>query len=569
MSRFDPSTFKRTEFAYGALDEAAIVATTDTRGRIVYVNEKFCTLSGYSSGELIGSNHRILKSGIHSEDFFRDMYRTIAQGFTWHGELCNKAKDGSIYWVDTTIVPRRNENSRIEYYDAIRFDITPLKNAEEKLWIQAHTDALTGLPNRTVFSERLNLLVRGTSCQTAVAVLDVDEFKDVNDSFGHDVGDQLLKEIAGRLKTATRQDSNVTVARIGGDEFAVVMPGSEVGPDFDQRLSSIIEAIREPFEFSQFSLRCTVSIGVAIYPDDGSTPTELTKNADIALYQAKASGRDCYRLFLPEMASCVFARGELRRQAEASLRSGDFELYFQPIIDISSRAPEICGFEALLRWHHQILGFITPSSFSEIFDDPSLSRAIGDHVLELAMQHMRAWLAAQVPFQRISINVTDADFSGRESVRSMLRRLKTADLETKLFSIEVTEGMFLGRGHNRITQALGDLHAAGVEIALDDFGTGYASLAHLTSLPIHRLKIDRTFVTDLRSNPKINSIVDGIIRIAHSLNLKVTAEGVETDEQLMCLINLGCDHAQGYLYARPMPGNEVPSYIAHILQVSR
>lgn len=545
-----------------ALDEAAIVATTDVTGRIVYVNDKFCQISGYSEEELVNSNHRLLRSGVHDKEFFRAMYRTIAQGETWHGELCNKAKSGDLYWVDTTIVPRRASNGRIAFYDAIRFDITPLKKAEERLWVDAHTDALTGLPNRKRFVSHLAAKVRTFGAQGAsfaLCLLDLDGFKDLNDSFGHDAGDRFLQVVASRLVELL--GTEIAVARLGGDEFTLIIPSEPKSLTLLNMLEDVVETLRMPIEIEGYQRRCSASIGVTMFPSEAAEPSELMKNADIALYRAKARGRDRYELFDPEMAKAVALRTALRQEAETGLENGEFLLFFQPIVDITSSKPALKGFEALLRWRHPSLGLVGPGRFGELFDDPGLCAEIGRAVSRMAIDQGAEWRAKGLEFEKIAINVTSADLRSEQFGPSLLENIRAAKLEPHHFCIEVTEGMFLGRGSERIFAALEWLHNAGLKIALDDFGTGFASLTHLKSLPIDRIKIDRSFVDKIEQDRANSAIVHGLIRIAHSLDLLVTAEGIETQSQLHELTRFGCDQAQGYLIAKPMP----PSRVAHFM----
>lgn len=548
-----------------ALDEAAIVATTDVTGRIVYVNDKFCQISGYSREELINENHRLLRSNLHSKDFFRAMYKVIARGNTWHGELCNKAKDGSYYWVDTTIVPRRDANGKIAFYDAIRFDITPLKHAEERLRVEARTDPLTGLPNRKHFAELLAEKIeicRENSGSFALVLLDLDGFKDINDSFGHDTGDRFLQVVGRRLVKLLGSD--ITVARLGGDEFTLIIPTDSTGFSLHSQLDELTQALREPISIDGYDQRSTASMGVTFFPSHAVKPNELIKNADIALYRAKARGRDRVEFFDSAMAVVAAQRTALHQQVDKAIRNAEFRLFFQPIINIRHAERTLAGLEALLRWQHPQQGLIGPARFMEVFDDPGLSAEIGHFVATTAVAQAVEWSNRDLEFGKITINVTSADLRSGGLDPSFAQMIHDAGLRTNRFSIEVTEGMFLGRGSERVLASLERMHRAGLKIALDDFGTGFASLKHLKTLPIDRIKIDRSFVDQIERDRSNRAIVQGLIGIAHSLDLWVTAEGVETEIQLHELQRFNCDQAQGYLIAKPMHPDRIPHFITQL-----
>ncbi|WP_228933590.1 putative bifunctional diguanylate cyclase/phosphodiesterase [Roseibium aggregatum] len=551
-------TFDQSKFIITALDEAAIVATTDVKGRIVYVNGKFCKISGYSRDELVGANHRLLKSGHHDKEFFREMYRTIARGQTWRGELCNRRKDGTIYWVDTTIVPRMNRSGRVTYYDAIRFDITPLKSAEHRLWVEARTDLLTGLANRTLFNERLQETVE-SKARFALVVIDLDDFKGVNDSFGHEIGDLLLQEIGERFRTL--YPDLMFAFRMGGDEFALIIDRYSDAQNLGNMLEAIKAKLSEPVRLPGFIHHCTVSMGVSLFPEQGETSSELMKNADVALYHAKGTGRDGFVRFKPSMGASAKRRADVKQQAESALSQRQFLLHYQPLIKLSPGTPDLIGFEALLRWNHPTLGLVGPAHFASIFDEPGLCTKIGEFVVDEAISQIATWRNDQLSFGKIAINIAGSDFRANGFCERIVDKLSAIDIPVSNLSVEVTEGVFLGRGTARVQAALNQLHQAGIEIALDDFGTGFASLTHLKALSIDRLKIDRSFVSELTNDDASRAIVEGIIRIAHSLGLRVTAEGVETLDQVKALKKMNCDHAQGYYFAKPMCAQEVSLFV--------
>ncbi len=550
-------------FQQTALDKAALVSITNTRGTIIYANSKFCEVSGYSRDELVGSDHRIVKSGVHDREFFRNMYRTIARGDIWHGEVCNQAKDGRRYWVDSTIVPHRAASGKITGYISIRFDISRQKQAEATLWQHANIDSLTGLPNRSALMRQLELAVSQASTrqeQFAFALLDIDNFKEINDSFGHSLGDELLQAVGSRL-AAVLGPAN-TVSRLGGDEFALILPGQVCDDSFRMLTDHVLEALRQPVSIADVPRAAHVSIGVAFCPRDGADASQIIKNADIALYQAKAVGGDRMVAFEPSMGEAVERKMEMRQRASAGLRHDEFELFYQPVVSLKTGRPS--GLEALLRWRHPVIGLIGPGRFESVFEDPGLAASIGRLVLDRALDQAASWRSIGASFGKIAINVSASDFRTEVFVDHFLEQLTTRQLSPATFCVEITENILLGRRAERIKHGLVRLHAAGVEIALDDFGTGYASLTELKSLPISRLKIDRSFVHGLCEQRRDRAIVTRLVQLAHDLGMRVTAEGVETCRQLDILRAMECDEVQGYLFSQPVPSNRVVSLLTEI-----
>ena len=547
------------DFVRFALDSAAIVAITDTRGTITFVNKKFCEISGYSEAELLGSNHRMLKSGFHDAGFFRQMYRTVAHGKVWHGEICNRRKDGSIYWVDTTIVPHMAASGKADSYTSIRFDITPLKNAKEDLReSQAHLekivniDPLTSLPNRRRFHSYIEELVsrcerEGTGFH--LGVLDLDSFKDVNDSLGHDAGDQLLQIVARRLEAFTGRHERFFIARLGGDEFGLILSGME-DAQAQEMFEAVLESLREPVRLNTTLRRCSASLGLAAFPHDARDPETLFKLADIALYHAKALGRDRSEIYQAALKEQIDRRAAILSQIESALQQRQFRLHYQPVV------PDLPGtslsFEALMRWHHPRLGVLSPAYFMPGFEDPAMRAAFGMFTLDRVFEDMQTMRAQDVPFRKVAINMTGADLRSDAFIDRFHQRMEETGIGPAHFCMEVTEGMFLGQDQTRVYQGLERFHAAGVEIALDDFGTGFASLTHLRRLPFDRLKIDRSFIANMVESKEDQAIVHGIIDIAHSLGKVVTAEGVETAEQVALLRAMGCDDFQGWYFSKAL-----------------
>ena len=547
------------DFVRFALDSAAIVAITDTRGTITFVNSKFCEISGYSEAELLGSNHRMLKSGFHDTGFFREMYRTIAHGRVWHGEIGNRRKDGSIYWVDTTIVPHMAASGKVDSYTSIRFDITPLKNAEEDLRTsQAHLekivniDPLTGLPNRRRFQSYIEEIVArcahgGADGGFHLGVLDLDSFKDVNDSLGHDAGDRLLQIVVRRLEAFTERNERFFIARLGGDEFGLILSG--MGEVQAQALfEAVLESLREPVRLNAALRRCSASLGLAVFPRDARDPETLFKLADIALYHAKALGRDRSEVYHAALKEQIDRRAAILHQIEGALQQREFRLHYQPVVSDTPGAS--LSFEALMRWYHPRLGVLSPAYFMPGFEDPAMRAAFGMFALDRVFEDMQTMRTQGVPFRKVAINMTGADLRSDAFMDRFHQRMEETGIGPGHFCMEVTEGMFLGQDQKRVHQGLERFHAAGVEIALDDFGTGFASLTHLRRLPFDRLKIDRSFIANMVESKEDQAIVHGIIDIAHSLGKVVTAEGVETADQVALLRTMGCDDFQGWYFSK-------------------
>lgn len=563
-----PSNAERG-FILHALDSAAIVAITDVQGTIRFVNRKFCEISGYSFDELLGANHRVLNSGAHNTDFFRQMYRTIARGGIWTGEICNRRKDGSLYWVSTTIVPRRSKAGKITNYVSIRFDITDRKNVEaqllesqKELERSVNVDYLTGLASRRRLNDFLTARIENgmmTGQPLCLALMDLDHFKHINDSFGHDVGDAVLKVVAERLFSVAPNKG--FVARLGGDEFAIVLRGRDI-PAQIAAFENILEALRQPITMHDYTHRCTASMGVALFDPAVDTLDSLIKNADIALYKAKAYGRDRLKVFDASMREKIESRLALHLAVETGLDQEQFAVYYQPVVP--ARQNSFVSFEALLRWRHPERGLISPFEFQDAFKSSGIAWTFGDFVMRRVAGDVRVLLERRIPIDRFAINVSDADFRDGRYPERLLSVLAEYGVPTCHICIEVTEGMFLGSGADHVKRGLSTLHDAGIEIALDDFGTGFASLTHLRSLSFDRLKIDRSFVKSINESPEEQKIVEGIIGIAHAIGKTVTAEGVETREQCRLLNEMGCDHLQGWLFAKAQPIERLP-YFARTL----
>ena len=435
-------------------------------------------------------------------------------------------------------------------------DITDRRRQTEAIETLAFKDPLTGLPNRALFQHRFQEAV--TASETlgemfGLIMIDVDHFKDINDSLGHDAGDALLKRLAGMLQRAFR--SNDTVARLGGDEFAVILRGLHGEADMTRPISKLQDLLRQPIEHGGRSFTASASIGAALHGDPDADPAHMIKNADIALYRAKEAGRNRSIVFEPSMRSEVERRLELLRDVRAALVENEFTLFYQPVVDI--RENRVAGFEALMRWVHPEQGVLTPARFMAAFEDQDLSLKLGDVAFEAALKQMRQWLEDGVEFGRVAVNISSAQFRSGRLAEEIQERLARWNVPCERLTIEVTENVYMGWGSDLVSSTVKQLHDAGVMIALDDFGTGYASLANLRQFPIDRLKIDKSFV----QNTEDEAIVKAVITLGSSMGMKVVAEGVEDAAQLKALEHYGCDQVQGYHFGRPMPADEVAGFL--------
>jgi diguanylate cyclase (GGDEF)-like protein/PAS domain S-box-containing protein len=529
-----------------AIDQAVIVAMTDVKGVITYVNDNFCDISGYSRQELIGQNHRLLKSNVHPKKLFRDMYRSLAGGHVWRGELCNRAKSGRLYWVDTVITPQLGPEGKPVAYMAIRIDITARKEAEAQLSFAATHDPLTGLLNRCALFDqaRIGCGSDTQSSRLSVHLIDLDGFKRINDTFGHDVGDNLLKAVASRLRSlGSDQD---LVARLGGDEFVMIRrSGDDAGESALHLGRQIVEAIVEPFEIEGHQIDVGASVGIALCPEHGSNPAELLKKADLALYEVKAAGRDGYRLYQTAMLEAVNEEKALEAELRRAIAAREFELHYQPILDAKTRTLHTA--EALVRWRHPVDGLIAPDRFIALAERTGLIQPLSEWIIQRACLDAVSW----PPGIQLAVNVSATQFKRGNLYDVVLRALLRSGLNPRRLQIEVTETVLLEQQSGQL-QTFRRLKAMGVTLVLDDFGTGFSSASYLTNFPFDKIKIDKSFIQGLPRR-ECAAVIASAVVLAKGLGMSVTAEGIETETQIEDVRSMGIDFAQGYLFGRPMP----------------
>lgn len=530
---------------------ADAVMIADAEGIIEYVNAAFTEITGFSKQEVIGKSTRILKSGRHHDEFYVQLWKTLTEGQTFQDVFINRRKDGSLYYEEKSITPLKDEDGKVAHYIATGKDITEQMKTRERLQHLSNHDGLTGLPNRSLFMDRLGQAIsraRWNGRVIAVLFIDIDRFKNINETLGFDYGDTVLQTVAERLNQSVRDGD--TVARLGDDEFAVVLEDIYQKEDIPVVVEKIIKSLSQVHVLKDHELFVTSSIGISLYPNDGSDGQTLIQNADVAIHHAKESGSNHYRFYESAMNTQSLYRLNMESSLRKALEREEFVLHYQPQINIKSG--KIIGFEALLRWHHPSLGMVSPVEFIPLLEETGMINPVGRWILRTACQAGREWNELGLGDIKISVNISPLQFENSDISSIVAEVLSETSLEAKYLEIELTESAIM-RSPQKTIEVLSTLNDMGVTLAIDDFGTGYSSLSYLQKFPIDVLKIDRSFVKDVSKNNGDASIVSAIISMAHSLKLSVIAEGVETVRQLSFLQERDCEMVQGFLFSKAVP----------------
>jgi diguanylate cyclase (GGDEF)-like protein/PAS domain S-box-containing protein len=534
------------------------IMITDVDATIIEVNDAFCRVTGYPREEVVGKNPRCIGSGHHDAAFWKKMWETLHSTGHWQGEVWNRRKNGEIFPELLSISVVKHENNAVNYV-GIFSDITRIKQTEKHLERLAHYDPLTGLANRILFRARLDqaiLKADRSGERIAVMMLDLDDFKKVNDTLGHPMGDALLSVTAKRIADSVRKID--TVARLGGDEFGLVLESFAEIRSLDFISSKILLRVSEPYSLAEQKVFIGASIGIALYPDDGRDVDVLLRNADTAMYHTKKHGKNRVSYFSSEMNRRARHRMTMETRLREAIENSEFELHYQPQVNLVTG--NLVGCEALVRWRHKSRGLIPPGEFITIAEETGLITQIGNWVLRTACGQIRLWKAQGFPEFPVSVNLSGVQIRSERILENIIKIVRGASIDPRLLELEMTETVLM-HDRDRAVELLRQLKRHGLALAIDDFGTGYSSMAYLKQFPVDKLKIDRSFIEDLATDKGDKAIVNAIIAMARSLNLKVIAEGVETKVQAELLRSYGCSEVQGYYFGKPMPVREFDLFV--------
>jgi diguanylate cyclase (GGDEF)-like protein/PAS domain S-box-containing protein len=535
------------------------VMITDTTRQIVYVNAAYSTMTGYSGDETLGRSPDFLRSGMHPQSFYDRMWEELTRGGRWKGEIWSRRKNGDVYPALFSISAVNGPDGQPHHFVSVFNDISHHKDYEQRLEFLAHHDALTLLPNRILFQERCAAsLNRAKRLGHTVAVLfiDLDRFKTINDSLGHAIGDQLLKQVAERFTACLRASD--TVARLGGDEFAVLLDDLPTSQSASVAAQKLLDSFGQPFNVAGHELFTSASIGIACFPQDGGSIEDLLRNADAAMYRAKEHGRNAYQYFSVEMNAQAFESLMMANSLRQAMERDQLRVVYQPVVDLHSG--KVTGLEALARWNHPDHGEIAPERFIPVAEATGMIGPIGQWVLDTALRQLRAWQDAGLGDLKMAVNLSARQLARPEFVREVDDSLRRSRVAPKFLVLELTESAMM-QYPERVRRVLMQLHEMGVTVAVDDFGTGYSSLSYLKQFPIDYLKIDKSFVAGVPGDADDMAISRAVIAMGRQLNLRLVAEGVETTPQLEFLRAEGCHEAQGYHYSRPIPPADVELFL--------
>ena len=531
------------------------IMITDAQHKIVSVNRSFTKITGYGEEEVVGKNPAFLKSGYHDKVFYEELWSSIKQTGEWRGEVRNKRKNGEVYTQLLSINTFRDVQGELTYHIGVFADISNIKETENKLDYLAHHDQLTGLPNRLLCLVRMEhelQLAQRNATQVAILFLDLDLFKNVNDSMGHAKGDILLQQVSMCLSDSLRSED--TVARLGGDEFVIILGSLKSRQDAALVAENTLALFSRPFQIDEQEIFIGASCGISVYPEDGTDQDLLLRNADSAMYRAKANGRNNYQFYTQALTDEASERFTIETSLRQALGKNELSVYYQPQYSLLNN--KIIGLEALLRWNNSVLGSVSPGKFIPIAEETGLIVSIGEWVLKTACKQLYEWKCKGCSSIKMAVNLSSRQFSrpGLEKVIESI--LLETNLSADELDLELTESIIM-HDTKTVVETLNKLHDMGVSLSVDDFGTGYSSLSYIQRFPLDTLKIDRSFVRDITSNLVDAEMIDSIIALGHSMHLKVLAEGVETEEQLAYLQKKGCDEVQGFYFSQAVPAAEI------------
>ena len=551
--RQDQERLRQAAVVFDCTREGVLVS--DRRGVIVHVNRALVEITGYPVEEVLGRRPNMFKSGRHGPEFYQAIFKSLEESGEWHGEIWNRRKSGEIYPQWQTVRSITDDKGQVSHYVAVFSDISAIKNSQTELARLVHHDPLTDLPNRLLFTDRTEqTLASAQRHQTGCALLmiDLDHFKIINDSLGHNVGDLLLKAVAERLLRVFGK--GFTVARLGGDEFAVLVDSCAQTSQAAGLAQQVLEVMKGPFDVDKHQLFISASVGISVFPSDALNAEQLLRNADSALFKAKSSGREGYALYTEELTAHAQYRVEVASDLRRALEQHELRVYYQPVHDLKSS--RLIGVEALVRWEHPLRGLLSPGEFIPIAERTGLIAEIDAWVLEQACWQMVQWQAAGVELSFVAVNISSRLFARPELFSLVSTVLADTGMDAALLELEVTESAVMDNSQVALEQ-MHRLRALGLRLAIDDFGTGFSSLLRLKRLPVQKLKIDQGFVAGLPGDNDDVAIVRAVIALGQSMGLQVHAEGIEQVEQAQFLLDLNCNLGQGYWFGRPMPAKDL------------